>query len=157
MGPREIWMESLSDFHANFNDWWLRCQNWIRCWLGAVGQQAIAWANVDPGHYCNMASLGCNVLLSYSNDLRGNLLVISDKIFKTYKTCIIYDGDGVHVYYATKSWYYLIWVQYFFHESCLYKPNQWETTLQCDVPSLWLGAFTKWSLFLGVSSTNYVL
>ena len=28
----------------------------------------------------------------------------------------------------------------------LYVPSQWETTLQCNVVSLWLGAFTKWSL-----------
>ena len=27
-------------------------------------------------------------------------------------------------------------------------PSQWETTLQCNVVSHWLGAFTKWSLLL---------
>ena len=28
----------------------------------------------------------------------------------------------------------------------LYVPSQWETTLQCNVVSHWLGAFIKWSL-----------
>ena len=27
-------------------------------------------------------------------------------------------------------------------------PSQWEVTLHCNVVSLWLGAFTKWSLYL---------
>ena len=30
----------------------------------------------------------------------------------------------------------------------MYAPNQWETTLQCNVVSHWLGTFTKWSLLL---------
>ena len=29
--------------------------------------------------------------------------------------------------------------------SCVHAPSQWETTLQCNVVSHWLGAFTKWS------------
>ena len=28
----------------------------------------------------------------------------------------------------------------------VYAPSQWETTLQCNVVSHWLGAYTKWSL-----------
>ena len=28
----------------------------------------------------------------------------------------------------------------------VYAPNQWETTLQCNVVSHWLGAYTKWFL-----------
>ena len=28
----------------------------------------------------------------------------------------------------------------------MYAPSQWETTLQCNVISHWLGAFTKWSM-----------
>ena len=30
--------------------------------------------------------------------------------------------------------------------SFLYAPSQWETMLQCNIVSHWLGAFTKWSL-----------
>ena len=30
----------------------------------------------------------------------------------------------------------------------VYAPSQWETTLQCNVVSHWLGAFTKWALLL---------
>ena len=29
----------------------------------------------------------------------------------------------------------------------VYAPSQWETTLQCNVVSHWLGAYTKWSLW----------
>ena len=29
----------------------------------------------------------------------------------------------------------------------VYVPNQWQTTLQCNVVSYWLGTYTKWSLF----------
>ena len=28
----------------------------------------------------------------------------------------------------------------------VYAPSQWETTLQCNIVSHWLGAYTKWSL-----------
>ena len=30
----------------------------------------------------------------------------------------------------------------------MYVPNQWETTLQCNAVSHWLGAFTRWSLHI---------
>ena len=30
----------------------------------------------------------------------------------------------------------------------MYAPNQWETTLQCNVVSHWQGAYTKWSLHM---------
>ena len=33
-------------------------------WLGAISQQAITWANVDPDLCHNMASLGHNELIS---------------------------------------------------------------------------------------------
>ena len=36
------------------------CQHWFREWLGAIRQQAIAWANVDPDLCRNMVSLGHN-------------------------------------------------------------------------------------------------
>ena len=38
-------------------------QHWFRWWLGAVRQQAITWANVDPDLQRRMASLGHNVLI----------------------------------------------------------------------------------------------
>ena len=37
-------------------------QHWFRQWLGAVRQQAITWANVDPDLWRQMASLGHNEL-----------------------------------------------------------------------------------------------
>ena len=38
-------------------------QHWFRWWLGAVRQQAITWANVDPDLCCQMASLGLSELM----------------------------------------------------------------------------------------------
>ena len=38
-------------------------QHWFRKWLGAVRQQAITWASVDPVLYNHMASIGHHVLL----------------------------------------------------------------------------------------------
>ena len=35
-------------------------QHWFRSWLGAVRQQAISWANVDPDLCRHMLSLGPN-------------------------------------------------------------------------------------------------
>ena len=37
-------------------------QHWFRLWLGAVRQQAITWAHVDPDLCRQMASLGLNEL-----------------------------------------------------------------------------------------------
>ena len=45
----------------------IRSQHWFRYWIGAVRQQAITWANVDPDLYCHMASLGHNELISWHN------------------------------------------------------------------------------------------
>ena len=39
-------------------------QHWFRLWLGAVRQQAITWANVDPVLWRHMASLGPDELSS---------------------------------------------------------------------------------------------
>ena len=40
-------------------------QYWFRYWFGAVRQQAITWANVDPDLCRHMASLGPNELYIY--------------------------------------------------------------------------------------------
>ena len=45
-------------------------QNWFRQWLGAVRQQAITWANVDPDLCRHMVSVGHNELI-YVNDARN--------------------------------------------------------------------------------------
>ena len=39
---------------------------------------------------------------------------------------------------------------YIFRDHIVYAPSQWETTLQCNVVSHWLGAYAKWSLHLTV-------
>ena len=37
---------------------------------------------------------------------------------------------------------------FYFRDHFVYAPSQWETTLQCNVVSHWLGAHTKWSFYL---------
>ena len=37
----------------------------------------------------------------------------------------------------------------------VYAPGQWETTLQCNVVSHWLGTFTKWSLHTIYDTVSY--
>ena len=37
-------------------------QHWFRWWHGAVRQQVITWANVDPDLCCHMASIGHELL-----------------------------------------------------------------------------------------------
>ena len=51
---------SLVKLYSNECQWTLLMvnQHWFRQWLGAVRQQAITWANVDPDLCCHMASLG---------------------------------------------------------------------------------------------------
>ena len=41
--------------------------------------------------------------------------------------------------------------------SFVYAPIQWETTLQCNVVSHWLGAYTKWSLQCTLNSIGQTL
>ena len=45
-------------------------QHWFRWWIGAVRQQAITWANVDPDFCRHMASLG-HLIRIYQNG--GNI------------------------------------------------------------------------------------
>ena len=40
-------------------------EQWFRPWPGAVKQQAINWANVDPDLWCYMISLGHSELQQY--------------------------------------------------------------------------------------------
>ena len=61
--------EILCNFQTDFSDfrvwhflWNCSSQLWFRSWLGAVGQQAITWANVDPDICRHMVSLGHNEL-----------------------------------------------------------------------------------------------
>ena len=45
-------------------------QHWFRYWLGAVRQQAITWANVDPVFCRQMAPLGPNELMQENHTLQ---------------------------------------------------------------------------------------
>ena len=41
-----------------------------------------------------------------------------------------------------------MWTPWISSDHFVYAPSQWETTLQCNVASHWLGAYTKWNLDL---------
>ena len=41
-------------------------QHWFRKWLGAIRQQAITWANVDPDLCRHVVSLGHNELMPFN-------------------------------------------------------------------------------------------
>ena len=52
-------------------------QHWFRQWLGAVRQQAITWANVDPDLWSQMASLGLSQLMGRQMHNLSGLLTCS--------------------------------------------------------------------------------
>ena len=60
----------ISNFQANYLDWWLRyllwncphMSHWFGQWLGAARQQAITRAIIDPDLCRHLVSLGHNVL-----------------------------------------------------------------------------------------------
>ena len=62
----------------------LSCQHWFRLWLGANGQQAITWANVDQGLCRHTASLGPNELINQGRNQGTNLSEISINGFKFF-------------------------------------------------------------------------
>ena len=51
----EVSLAKLASYACHSPHWW-----WFRLWLGAVRQQAIMWANVDPDPCQLMVSLGHN-------------------------------------------------------------------------------------------------
>ena len=43
-----------------------------------------------------------------------------------------------------------------FRDLFVHAPSQWETTLQCNVVSHWLGSFTKWTLHIIWNKTIFI-
>ena len=43
---------------------------------------------------------------------------------------------------------------YWIRDDFVYAPSQWETTLQCNVVSHWLGACTEWSCWMKAGGIN---
>ena len=67
-------------------------QHWFRWWLGAVRQQAITRANVNPDRCCHMASLGHNELVnSFAFRLRVKTTQVIASPCKTSKVM-----DNIH-------------------------------------------------------------
>ena len=89
----------IRNFQANFSYWWLgylvklpqgECdwtllmisQHWFRWWLGAVTQQVITWAHLDPDLCHYMASLGYSGLkyyLVHSSTLNDHMMQLPNK------------------------------------------------------------------------------
>ena len=55
-------------------------QHWFRYWLGAVRQQAIIWANVDPFVCHHMVSLDHNGLTYHQKDREEDIPDIDSDI-----------------------------------------------------------------------------
>ena len=68
-------------------------QHWFRLWLGAVRQQAITWAHVDPDFCHHMASLGQNELTHWP--LRDVEVILQ-----------MYCSNSI---YALMSWALILW------------------------------------------------
>ena len=49
------------------------CQHWLKLWLVAIRQQAIAWTNVDLDLCCHVSSLGHNELIWLGGRLHTNM------------------------------------------------------------------------------------
>ena len=72
LNPHIIWIKFMSNSCEIDLSWMaqntlMKCQHWFRRWLGAVRQQAITWANVDPDPGLHGVTRpqwvnGCNVI-----------------------------------------------------------------------------------------------
>ena len=103
--------------------------------LASYRQQAITWTNDDSVHRCISASPELNEF-TYFNWLLWYVYNISFHLhLMTYFL--------VPACFSTQWWRN---IQTTYRDHFVYAPNQWETTLQCNVVSHWLGAFTRWSL-----------
>ena len=57
---------------------------------------------------------------------------------------LVYKVGGWHLAFVYKvAGFKILWLN---QGSFQHVPNQWETTLHCNIISHWLGAYTKWSL-----------
>ena len=56
------------------------------------------------------------------------------------------DSGKIHIFYFMAFDSTLVIPEAMFGDHFVNVPSQWETTLQCNVASHWLGAYTKWSL-----------
>ena len=72
-------------------------QYWFRLWLGAVGQQAITWANVDPDLCRHMVSLGHNELTKHHQKHISVENFTANKDMHIYKRFI--PNSGVNLLY----------------------------------------------------------
>ena len=88
-------------FLRNWSGWISRlsCQHWFRLWLGANGQQAITWANVDQGLCRHTASLDPNELINQGRNQGTNLSEISINGFKFF-----IETNAPDFLWATISW-----------------------------------------------------
>ena len=83
----------------------------------------------------------CKLNLFSSDDvlfLKPDLKPAAISLLKTSPTTVLdtYLQDGTMSFFARHK----------FRDHFAYAPNQWETTLHCNVVSHWLGAYTTWSL-----------
>ena len=79
----EVSLVGLSLDESHWTELMLR-QHWFRYWLGAVRQQAITWANVDPDLCRHMASPGHNEIIHVADRPRRGYKHIRDKVTQDF-------------------------------------------------------------------------
>ena len=84
-----------------------------------------------------------NINYKYDSDLLFHIsmiIVIYAKFLFDEISLLNYSNDSFHIIWNS--------IKYCLcnRDNFVYAPSQWETTLQCNVVSHWLGAYTKWSL-----------
>ena len=74
-------------------------QHWFRYWVGAVRQQIIAWANVDPDLWRHMALLDNNVLIQLRYADTKLTVRVETECGGQYCLCeLSYIRGNIHVY-----------------------------------------------------------
>ena len=117
-------------------------QHWLRSWLGAIRQQAITWANIDPDLCCHMAWLGHNEFIPYMLYCCG---ILSFDIFIMAK--ILQNGWNFIIQFQM---HFLEFKLMYFHwnvaEVCSQGSNWWRVSIDSGT-----GLGTYWQV---ISSNN---
>ena len=103
--------------------------------------------NLYPGETAYLYRYDPQIMKSHYNDVTmGTIASQITSLTIVYST--VYSDTDQRKHQSSASLAFVrIDVDYMDHY--VYVPSQWETTLQCNVVSHWLGVYTKWSLRLG--------
>ena len=69
-----------------------------------------------------------------------------------WRCCRIYQTAAIDALMQ----YIIRLMQYILRDQSRYSPSQWETSLQCNDVSHWLGAYLDWSLYTSLSTKVFI-